>query len=124
MANPASPELLERLLREHAAALELFASQWSPAPEDCVQEAFLELMRQPAVPEKIVPWLYRVVRNRAISHWRRGQRQRRHESAASRKEAWFAPSTEAAIDPAQVSEALASLPSDKRIITQDGIAVL
>lgn len=114
MANPASPELLERLLAEHGAALELFAAQWTHAPDDCVQEAFLELVRQPSLPERVVPWLYRVVRNRAISLWRRAQRQRRHESAASRGEAWFAPSPEASIDPGSITVALAALPDEQR----------
>ena len=114
MANPVSPELLERLLEEHGAALELFASQWTHAPDDCVQEAFLQLVRQPAVPERVVPWLYRVVRNRAISLLRKSQRQRRHETAASRRETWFVPTAESTIDPVAVTAALAALPDEQR----------
>ena len=39
--SPVSPKLLEHLLHRHGAALELFASQWTPWPEDCVQEPFV-----------------------------------------------------------------------------------
>lgn len=114
MANQVTPELLERLLEEHGGALELFAAQWTNAPDDCVQEAFLELVRQPAVPEKIVPWLYRVVRNRAISFLRRGLRQRKHEAAASRPECWFAATGESVLDAQTTTAALRELPDEQR----------
>lgn len=114
MTAQVTPELLARLLDEHGAVLELFAAQWTDAPDDCVQEAFLELVRQPAVPERVVPWLYRVVRNRAISFLRRGQRRRKHEAAASRAESWFAPSGETAVDAQTVTAALRELPDEQR----------
>ena len=60
-------EMLQQLLDQHASALALFASQWTTAPEDCVQEAFVELLRQPCPPDCMAAWLFRVVRNRAIS---------------------------------------------------------
>ena len=63
--NPVGPELLARLLDEHGAALTLYARQWCQTPEDVVQEALLQLIRQPAAPENLVGWLYRVVRNGA-----------------------------------------------------------
>ena len=65
-----TPERLAELLDAHAAALELFAAQWTQAPADAVQEAFVELARQPELPRNIVAWLYRVVRNRALSEAR------------------------------------------------------
>ncbi len=58
MSNQLTPELLQRLLDEHGAALELFASQWTEAPEDCVQEAFLKLVGQRKPPDRVVPWLF------------------------------------------------------------------
>ncbi len=72
------PELLERLLDEHEAALQLYAAQWTDAPEDSVQEALLKLVRQETLPQQIVPWLYRVVRNQALSMARSARRRRRH----------------------------------------------
>ena len=65
--NAMRPELLGRLLDAHGAALELYAAQWTDAAADIVQEAFVELIRRNRVPDRTVPWLYRVVRNRAIN---------------------------------------------------------
>ena len=85
-----TPERLAELLEAQAAALELFAGQWSQAPADVVQEAFVELARQPEVPQNTVGWLYRVVRNRAASEARSARRRKRRESAvAAANEAWF-----------------------------------
>ncbi len=110
MSKAMSPELLERLLTEHGAALELFAMQWTHAPDDCVQDAFLQLVRQPKLPRSIVSWLYRVVRNRAISMRRMTERRRRHESlAATDDAAWFEPARGAAVDKEDVVKALQAL---------------
>lgn len=79
-----TPEFLGRLLDEHGGALALYAAQWSDAPDDCVQEALIELARQPTVPRNAVAWLYRVARNRAISDFRAARRRSRREELASR----------------------------------------
>lgn len=75
--------LIAELLERHAAALQWYASQWTTAAEDCVQEALVELARQEHLPEKPVAWLYRVVRNRALNAARAERRRRGHEEAAS-----------------------------------------
>ena len=79
----AGPELLGRLLDAHGAALTLYARQWCGTPEDVVQEAFVQLARQSCLPDQAVAWLYRVVRNTAISAARSDSRRRRHEAAAA-----------------------------------------
>ena len=61
------PELLTRLLDEYGATLVLYARQWCHSPEDVVQEAFLQLMRESHGADNVVGWLFRVVRNGAIS---------------------------------------------------------
>jgi RNA polymerase sigma factor (sigma-70 family) len=115
MEGPADPALIERLLDDHLAALELYAAQWINAPEDCVQEAFVELARRSTVPERIVPWLYRVVRNHAISMARSAGRRRRHEqAAAAAAQTWFVPSRTGEIDAAAATEALRELPMRHR----------
>ena len=48
----ADQKLLSRLLDEHSAALVLYAQQWSGSPEDVVQDAFIQLMRQQTVAAK------------------------------------------------------------------------
>src|SRR5437764_2840614 len=80
------PTILGQLVAEHAAALELYARQWSAAPEDVVQDAFLRLVSQRSMPRNVVSWLFRVVRNRAISMWRASQRRRKHELIAGERQ--------------------------------------
>ena len=75
---------LAELVDAHAAALELYAARWAAAPEDCVQEAFVELARQPEEPERVRAWLFRVVKNRALNALRGRRRRREREEAAAR----------------------------------------
>jgi RNA polymerase sigma-70 factor (ECF subfamily) len=108
-------EILGRLLNEHGPVLTLFARQWTDAPEDVVQEAFVKLVRQRQLPERIVPWLFRVVRNAAISAARARQRRLRHEAHAARSSsAWFAPSEGMAPDAEAATRALQTLPIEER----------
>jgi RNA polymerase sigma-70 factor (ECF subfamily) len=80
--RPVDPELLGRVLDEHGAALALYAAQWTDAADDCVQEALVELARQPAQPEHLLAWLYRVVKHRALNTTRGARRRRERESRA------------------------------------------
>src|SRR4051812_8935606 len=108
-------ELLSRYLDEHGAALVLFAQQWCATPEDVVQEAFIQLMQQRPLPLNVAGWLYRVVRNGAISASRASARRVRHEtSAAVRRESWFKPSLDDAIDAGVAKAALCLLPIEDR----------
>src|SRR5437870_373001 len=102
---------LGQLVDEHAAALILYARQFCAAPEDVVQEAFVKLFKQSPPPSPVVPWLYRVVRNAAISAARSEQRRRRHETRAAQKApAWFVMKADVALDAAEVTAALQTLP--------------
>jgi RNA polymerase sigma-70 factor (ECF subfamily) len=110
-----SPALLGQLVEEHAAALVLYARQWSTAPEDIVQEAFLKLLSQQPPPDRPVAWLYRVVRNEAISVSRAASRRRRHENiAASQITPWFVPVASTALDVDEATDALQALPLEQR----------
>ncbi len=111
------PEVLAQLVDEHAAALVLYARQWCDAPEDVVQEAFVKLAGQRQAPDRVVPWLYRVVRNSALSAARAARRRRRYETlAAARTPAWFVPSAGARLDIETATAALQALPPDQREI--------
>jgi RNA polymerase sigma-70 factor (ECF subfamily) len=111
-----SPEQLGRLVQEHTPALILYARQWCAAPEDVVQEAYLKLVVQKPPPAQPVPWLFRVVRNAAISAARADRRRHRREIAAGfRGEAWFAPSA-AGLDGESATRALQALPIEQREI--------
>jgi RNA polymerase sigma factor (sigma-70 family) len=109
------PELLGALLDRHAAALEMYARQWCRVPEDVVQQAFLQLARQAAVPDQPATWLYRVVRNGAISAARAEQRRRRHEAAVAEGAAnWFVADESTGLDAAAATAALGQLAADER----------
>jgi RNA polymerase sigma factor (sigma-70 family) len=104
---------LGRLIDDHAAALVLYARQWCSAPEDVVQDAFVALMAQARVPEPAVPWLFHVVRNRAISSGRSERRRRRREVQAAPGN-WFYADPERALEAAELRDALAALPLAQR----------
>ena len=109
------PELLGRLVDQHAAALVLYARQWCDVPEDVVQDAFVKLVAQRRPPENPAAWLYGVVRNTARQASRSDQRRRRHEAtAAGRAPAWLTAPDGSALDAEEAAAALRSLPIDQR----------
>ncbi len=85
MPTPVDATLITELFDLHAATLEFYASQRTTAPQDCVQEAFLELARMNSAPADPVAWLFRVVRNRALNAARAEQRRAAHETLAARR---------------------------------------
>jgi len=108
-------DILTRLLDEHGSALVLYARQWCDAPEDVVQEAVLQLVRQPAAPENLAGWMYQVVRNLALNASRASHRRARHEAeAAFLREPWFTTSADDRLDAAAAAEALSALPIEER----------
>jgi RNA polymerase sigma-70 factor (ECF subfamily) len=110
-----APALLGELLDRHGAALVLFARQFCASADDVVQEAFVQLARQDTAPDQPAAWLYRVVRNGALSAARAEQRRQRHEAiAASRAPTWFLPAEAARLDANAAADALAELPLDQR----------
>ena len=111
------PALLRWVVDDHAAALQLYAGQWCSAPEDVVQDALVRLMRQRRKPDNVVGWLYRVVRNGAISAARAETRRHRYETASAKgRQAWFVPSNSQKLDAEAAAEALRQLPIEQREI--------
>jgi RNA polymerase sigma factor (sigma-70 family) len=109
VAGSVTPELLGCLLDEHGGALALYAAQWTESADDCVQEALIELAGQSVLPANPVAWLYRVVRNRAISQYRTSRRRERREELASRLRPTMIRPDEPTIDAAELAAALESL---------------
>ena len=110
-------ELLGQLLDRYGPALELFARQHCNTPADVVQDAFVQLVRQPRLPDNVAGWLYRVVRNGAITVARSTARRRRHEIAAgSNQPDWFDERETNELDPQAAAVALQELPVDQREI--------
>jgi RNA polymerase sigma factor (sigma-70 family) len=109
------PELLGQLLDQHGGPLVLYARQWCETAEDVVQDALLRLVQETRPPDNVVGWLYRVVRNGAISAARSATRRWRHEAtAAAAGQPWFDPSPGDRLDAAAATAALAQLPLEQR----------
>ncbi len=108
-------KILGRLIDEQASALELYARQWCDCPGDVVQDALLQLVRQRKPPERVVAWLYKVVRNRAISVGRSNRRRRRHETQSTlQNDRWFVSSQENHLDAKSAAAALQRLTLEQR----------
>lgn len=106
---------LRRLMDRHGPALVLYARQWCDTPEDVVQEALAKLATRRREPANEPAWLYRVVRNGAISASRSARRRRRHEAAAAReRRAWFTSVNGRHPDVEAATAALESLPVEQR----------
>lgn len=112
------PDLLGYLIDRYLPALVLYARQWCHAPEDVVQEALIKLARQKGPPHYPVAWLYRAVRNRAISESRSERRRQNHEGRiASQTALWFTPTEDpSGLDAQAATDALGLLPLDQREI--------
>lgn len=109
------PELLGQVLQKYGPALRLYAAQFCRAPDDAVQEALVQLARQREAPAHLAAWLYRTVRNSALTTARGAQRRARHEAqAAALRAEWFAASPRGEIDAAQAQAALEALPQAQR----------
>ena len=110
-----SPELLGSLLSTHGPALRLFARSWCDAADDVVQEAFVQLAKQATVPNDPRAWLFRVVRNGALTSRRSVARRRRYEtSAAGERRDWFESRPDVQLDADRAAAALAELPEELR----------
>lgn len=112
-----SPRQLAAFVDRHAARLVLYARQICGDPEDVVQEAFLELMEQPARPENVTAWLFRVVRNRASDRARTAARRRRkHDEISSDRAVWLTSNVDSQLDAEMVTESMKELAGDLREI--------
>lgn len=100
----------------HAARLALYARQLNrERASDAVQEAFVSLMQQPHEPANVKGWLYRTVRNGAISAMRTDRaRVRRHETLAAHQPGWFDARPDDRLDAAAAQTCLQTLPPQQR----------
>ncbi|UCD29960.1 MAG: sigma-70 family RNA polymerase sigma factor [Planctomycetota bacterium] len=114
------PAQLSSWFDDYSPTLVLYARQWLPveSAEDVVQDTFIRLMSQPREPANIRAWLFRSVRNAAISQLRLQGRRKKHERqlAADRQQNLFEHRTEDLIDASELQVALESLPQEQREI--------
>ena len=110
------PAKLSAWFEAHAAPLVLYARQLTrERAQDVVQEAFVSLMQEPREPGNVKAWLYRAVRNAAISGMRSDRaRVRRHDVLAETGPTWFDPRPDDLIDAAAAQARLEALPPARR----------
>jgi len=118
MTDDARSEILERLIASHSAALLLYARQWGDArAEDVLQKAFVRFVRKMDEIDRPIAWLYKVVRNEAITAARsESRRKRREASTAELRADWFIRRDDDQIDGRMAAEQLKTLPLDQREI--------
>jgi RNA polymerase sigma-70 factor (ECF subfamily) len=110
-------EALQTLLDSHGAALKLYARQWCHAPDDALQEALIELLRQDPVPDQPVAWLFKTIRRRAMN-LARGERRRstHHRQASQQRDEWFSDGESLGFGSEELRAALSRLPDLEREI--------
>jgi len=124
------PEIIQELMSRHAAPLILYARQFFSggdfdAAEEVVQDVFFRLSRQlvemsrqretSEMMEHVTAWLYRSVRNGAISEARSHRRRRNRENARNAVP-FFEPDAETLLDAELVTEKLQTLDRELREI--------
>ena len=108
---------LAELLNCHADPLRLFAAQWSNSPDDCVQEAFVQLAAQTIKPDKPLAWLYQVVRRRAFNDLRGAKRRSNREQSIAKADFSDANPADRMVlseEQQQIQKSLDSLPAESR----------
>ena len=104
----------------HAGALILYARQMlrTGEAEDVVHDVFVRLIALDRPPDDARAWLFRAVRNEAISKSRSFWRRKRRESriASSERRDWFEHRVEDLIDADAAQRALANLSQEHREI--------
>ncbi len=109
------PDPIDAAFAAHGPALLLYARQWldAAAAEDAVQRVFVRMIAARRPPADVRPWLFRCVRNEAIS-MSRSARRRACREAAAEAEPVFLPDPVDRLDAAAAGRALATLPPDQR----------
>jgi len=100
----------------YSGGLMLYARNWlgEEAAGDAVQVAFVRLMGQGAAPRDVKAWLFRTVRNEAITRLRKRERRSRHFGRMlSEGPCWFESHPEDLIDARTAQEILLELPQEQ-----------
>ncbi len=111
---------LTQLFDAHAATLVLYARQWLDiqSAQDVTHEVFIKLFSQSREIQNPRAWLYRAIRNAAISAARSDERHRRREQRVARdRPDLFDSQIHQVVDAKAAEAALADLPPDLREIT-------
>jgi RNA polymerase sigma-70 factor (ECF subfamily) len=119
-SDPHNPRPLIELFERHAPRLVLYARQWvhrRDEAEDVVQDVFARMVERPDRRNLELPWVYRCVRNAAISASRSARARGARENAVGAEQGLcFEARPGDLIDAADAAAALATLPAAQREI--------
>lgn len=110
---PVSPLQLSELLDRHWGPLMAWVGRTDGIAEDVVQQAFVKLSAEPALPDNPTAWLYKVSRNIAITERKKLQRRRSRQATAARPESQPC-ETWKSRESADLAEQLEKLPDELR----------
>ena len=108
-----TPRHLSELIDRLGPALVLFARQWTVAPEDVVQDAFLKLIEARHPPTDPAAWLFAVVRHRAIDMAKADRRRVKREQTVH-PDRWFVEPEIDGLDAGRAVGAVERLPAELR----------
>jgi len=120
-------EWMRSLVDAHAADLTRYAASilYDPdAAKDVVQDTFLRLWQEPRanVEDHVLPWLFRVCRNRALDVQRKGRRMKRLDEAHVATTATDAPGPELVVEQADshthILQMMQSLPGNQQEVVR------
>jgi RNA polymerase sigma-70 factor (ECF subfamily) len=116
MMESMDAERLSQCYDAYSDRLMLYARNWLDDDEasDVIQVAFTRLMAQVITPRNAEAWLFRTVRNEAITRLRCRARRSRHHRQLAAHQAWFESHPEDLIDAATAQRILEALPVDQR----------
>jgi RNA polymerase sigma factor (sigma-70 family) len=101
----------------YSLPLTLYARNWlsEDAAQDAVQGAFVRLMGQTLIPRDAKAWLFRTVRNDAITRLRRQECRARHgRQLLQQQPPWFENHPDDLIDAQRAQAILMTLPEHQR----------
>lgn len=120
-------EWMRSLVDAHAANLTRYVASIlrdADGAKDVVQDAFLRLWQEPRanVEDHVLPWLFRVCRNRALDVRRKGGRMKRLDEASAERAATDAPSPEAVAEQqdnhARILQMMQALPENQQEVVR------
>jgi RNA polymerase sigma-70 factor (ECF subfamily) len=118
---------MRSLVDAHAADLTRYAASIlydSDAAKDVVQDTFLRLWQEPRanVEDHVLPWLFRVCRNRALDVRRKGGRMKRLDEATAERTATDAPSPGSLVEQqdshSRILQMMQSLPENQQEVVR------
>lgn len=110
---------IRSFVEQHGSALLLYARQYCSNPDDALQEALIDLARRDTLPESLLSWMYRVVKNKAMNQTRADRRRSSHQTVVGlANDCWFEEDPAALLDAKEVVEWICDLsPLEREIVT-------